>query len=133
MSDTTKTILVIEDSAADREMFRRVLKQVCAPRFEISFAHDLKTARQFLTQAHFALIILDNVLPDGYGADFVSELGQSKAWRRIPVLVVSDWPTPFMFDKVRNARAEAILSKDNFRAPVIRPYIEKMHRTVVRA
>lgn len=93
MSDTTKTILVIEDSSADREMFRRVLKQVCAPRLKVSFAHDLNTARQRLAEERFALIILDNVLPDGYGADFVSELGQSRAWRRIPVLVVSDWPT----------------------------------------
>lgn len=126
MAEQIRTILVIEDSAADREMFRRVLRQICSTDVQVCFAADLATARQRLDEHRVAFIILDNVLPDGRGADFVSELALHKAWQKIPLLVVSDWPTPFMFDKVRNSRAEAVLSKDDFRAPVIRPYIEKI-------
>ncbi|EIE49919.1 hypothetical protein AL036_19695 [Salipiger aestuarii] len=133
MSDKITSILVIEDSAADREMFRRVLGQICAADVQVCFAADLATARQRLDEHLVAFIILDNVLPDGRGADFISELAQHRDWQKIPVLVVSDWPTPFMFDKVRNARAKAILSKDDFRAPVIRPYIENIPHAAKRA
>lgn len=133
MQEKIRTILVIEDSAADREMFRRVLRQICTDNVQVRFANDLASAREKLDEHRVALIILDNVLPDGRGADFVSELGAHRRWQRIPVLVVSDWPTPFMFDKVRNARAQAILSKEDFRAPVIRPYIEKIPMAANRA
>ncbi len=133
MADNIATILVIEDSAADREMFRRVLRQVCPGDVQVSFAHDLATGREGLDEHRVVLIILDNVLPDGRGSDFMSELAKHKTWHKIPVLMVSDWPTPFMFDKARNARAKAILSKDDFRAPVVRPYIDGIPRGTLRA
>lgn len=106
-------ILVVEDSATDREMMTRVIEKAGLFRF-VHFASDLAEARQFLSGGRVSLIFLDNSLPDGYGADFLSELAEHSAWQMIPVVLVTDWPSPFMRAKAQCLSVSEIWSKDDF-------------------
>ena len=105
--------LVIDDAEVDRTMMRRVLMGlVPAPR--ILTAASLAEARRMLDRHAVSIVFLDNMLPDGLGADFLREYRANPDWRRAPLVMVSDWPSPFMFAKARAARVLAVWSKEDF-------------------
>lgn len=105
--------LIVEDDAADRLMFERMLSRSKVP-CRADFAETLAVARQTLMDESYSLIILDNSLRDGNGADFVAELAASKRLASVPVAIVSDWPTPFMFAKARARNVLAVMTKSEF-------------------
>ncbi len=104
--------LLIEDSEFDQRRIRRVLDEVGIRRLDI--VETLGAARAFVMRHPVDLILLDNGLPDGFGVDFALELKARPGLASIPVVIVSDWPTPFMFDKALIARVRHVLRKDEF-------------------
>jgi CheY-like chemotaxis protein len=58
--------------------------------------------------------LLDNNLPDGLGANFALELAEDPKLAQIPVILVSDWPSPFMWEKAQSAGLAYVLSKTEF-------------------
>jgi PleD family two-component response regulator len=109
------TCLIIEDSAFDREkMTRMINKNVRKMRVEL--ADTLKTARIALAQGDVSLILLDNNLPDGLGANFALELSNDARLSGIPIIMVSDWPSPFMWEKAASAGVLYVLNKGEFDA-----------------
>ncbi len=110
--------LVIEDSEFDQRRMRRVLGR--SIRLEIHVAENLAEARQMIDTSGFSLIIADNALPDGLGIDFVREIRERSHLARTPILMVSDHPTPFMYDKAMSARVTAVLAKDDFQPSHVR-------------
>lgn len=119
MNAAPQTCLIVEDAEVDRRMMRRVVARQY-PRLPIVFAHSLSEARAALTDKSVSIIFLDNALPDGRGVDFVSELSDDRRLRRLPVVIVSDWPTPFMYAKAQAANVCGVWSKSDFRASRIR-------------
>lgn len=110
--------LLIEDSDFDQRRISRILARGVPVELEI--ASSLSDARGKLADAAFDLILLDNSLPDGLGVDFAAELRQNKSLTEIPILMISDWPTPFMYDKASAARVGMVLGKDDFQPRHIR-------------
>lgn len=108
-----ETCLIVEDSAFDREKLTRVMKRT-RERMRIELAPDLQTARRALEKEGMSLILLDNNLPDGLGADFAQELAKDPRLADIPVIMVSDWPSPFMWEKAASAGVAYVLSKTEF-------------------
>lgn len=108
------TCLVVDDSEADRFALRRTLLKL-QPALSVKMASSIAEARRCLAGdgAHF--IILDNSLPDGNGADFVMEMARSPKTAALPVLIVTGWPSPFLFAKAREAKVWHVLSKDQLR------------------
>lgn len=45
------------------------------------------------------MILLDNNLPDGRGAYYVQIFVADPNLASKPVIIISGWPTPFMWDK----------------------------------
>ena len=78
------------------------------------FASSLKEARRYLKMLPFDLILLDNALPDGFGIDFASEIRDHVEQSETPIVMISDWPSPFMYDKASSAKISMIVSKDEF-------------------
>lgn len=107
------TCLIVEDSDFDREKLTRVMQKTRV-QIKIETASTLKTARQVLEEQSLSLILLDNNLPDGLGADFAIELSQNPRLANIPVIMVSDWPSPFMWEKAASAGVAYVLSKTEF-------------------
>ena len=119
--------LIVDDAAVDREMMMRTLaRQHPVP--HVLTASSLAEARQHLARSGISLLFLDNMLPDGVGADFLSELAARSDWRRVPVVMVSDWPSPFMFDKARAANVLAVWSKGDFTPERVRRLVRSHAR-----
>ncbi len=106
-------ILVVEDSALDREMMRRVLAKHPAGH-EFLFVDTVARARETVAKCRVRMIFLDNTLPDGHGANLAVELNDAAAHRNIPVILVSDWPSPFMYAKAKSPNVREIWRKEEF-------------------
>jgi PAS domain S-box-containing protein len=57
--------------------------------FDTVLCADLRSAREALAHERAALVVLDILLPDGGGLDFLKELRSSPATAQIPVLLLS--------------------------------------------
>lgn len=113
MGKTDKLCLIVDDQEFDRLMMRRVLAREF-PELPLIVARDLAEARKRLKEKPVAIMFLDNALPDGRGVDFVQELAQDDATKGVPVVIVSDFPTPFMYAKAQAANVREVWSKRDF-------------------
>lgn len=118
-----QTCLIIEDSEFDRRKLTRVMNKSRHP-FHIEVAATLKSARRAMEKGPVSLILLDNNLPDGLGADFALELARDPNFAEIPVIIVSDWPSPFMWEKASTAGVAYVLSKTEFDGRYVHAVLE---------
>ena len=79
----------------------------------------VRLAREAVEGSTPDVILLDNNLPDGQGANFALELSEDPRFAHIPVVMVSDWPTPFMYHKAEMAGVRHVVSKADFGARYI--------------
>jgi len=112
------TCLIVEDSEFDREKLRRILARAYGG-MRIEFAPSIEAARRALESGDKALILLDNNLPDGLGANFALELACDDRHAETPVIMVSDWPSPFMWEKAASAGVLYVVNKSEFDARYI--------------
>jgi len=101
-------VLVVEDDAETRELLRRMLeKDGCT----VTEAENGRVALERITDTQPALILLDLMMPEMDGFQFVTELRKHKVWRSIPVVVITAKDiTPQ--DRLRlNGYVEKILQK----------------------
>ncbi len=79
-------ILLVEDDALTREMVRRTLEQ---DQLTVVEANDGRAALARVAEQRPDLIILDLMMPEMDGFEFVAELRQVTEWRDIPIIVVT--------------------------------------------
>ncbi|MFK7871174.1 MAG: response regulator [Roseobacter sp.] len=111
----TATCLIVEDSSFDQEKLRRIM-QHSFPEMQIEVAATIERARGKMAEHNVTVILLDNSLPDGTGANYAIELRDEPAFKNIPIIMVSDWPTPFMFNKAEQAGVKHVVNKSDFGA-----------------
>ncbi len=107
------TCLIVEDSQFYQQMMTRVVIRA-GGKMQVKVAPTLKSARIALDAGEISLILLDNNLPDGIGAEFALELAANPKHARIPVIMVSDWPTPFIWEKAASAGVLYVVNKADF-------------------
>lgn len=105
--------LVVEDSSFDQRMIMRVANKGSS-KLDYRVASTIAEARTELTRHDFSVILLDNNLPDGKGANFALELAEHDVWSKIPIIMISDWPSPFMVPKAKAAGVSFIVNKSDF-------------------
>lgn len=115
LSSHAGNCLIIEDSAFDQEMMKRVMARSKLS-LKVETASTLQQARKVLARGEIHMILLDNNLPDGLGANFAVEISQNPAFAKIAVVMVSDWPSPFMWDKATAAGVLHVVNKSDFGA-----------------
>ena len=81
-----RAVLVIDDNAAARELIRRTLE---ANGWTIAEAENGREALEWLNEAPPDVIVLDLMMPEMDGFEFLARLRDSARWRDIPVIVVS--------------------------------------------
>ena len=81
-----RPVLVVEDDAATREVIRRALEKDGWVVFE---ANNGRHALESLAISTPDLIVLDLMMPEMDGFEFVAELRRSESGRRLPVVVVT--------------------------------------------
>ena len=79
-------ILVIEDDASTREMIRRTLEQ---DGWTVCEAENGRVGLERLAENRPDLILLDLMMPEMDGFEFVAELRRHAEWKGIPVVVVT--------------------------------------------
>ena len=109
-----QTCLVIEDSLFDQRLIERTLRAT-GVEAEIVFAGSLGAARKALAAHKFTMILCDNNLPDGNGSDFAQQLSNDAAYFDTAIVIVSGWPSPFMWDKASAAGLQVIDKDDEIR------------------
>tara|TARA_R110002049_G_scaffold44333_5_gene130038 strand:+ start:89490 stop:89915 length:426 start_codon:yes stop_codon:yes gene_type:complete len=117
--------LIVEDSEFDQEKLRRILHQ-SHQGLRIEVATSLGAARRALATGRKALILLDNNLPDGLGAHFAMELATDKHHAETPVIMVSDWPSPFMWEKAASAGVLYVVNKAEFDARYVEAALKQL-------
>ncbi|QJF49868.1 response regulator [Roseobacter ponti] len=127
-----ETCLVIEDSSFDREKFKRILNKSFSE-IRVIMASTLAEAREYVSANRPDLILLDNSLPDGNGANFAVELSEDDTLRKIPVIMVSDFPTPFMYQKAAIAGVRHVVDKSDFGARFIHDALRPAKKTPSRS
>lgn len=107
--------LVIEDSVFDQRMIQRMIRG-SGVEIEVTFASTLDAARRILARHRFSMILCDNNLPDGNGADFAQNLSNDPQYFDTPIVIVSGWPSPFMWAKAKAAGLPIIDKNDQLQA-----------------
>lgn len=79
-------VLVVEDDAVNRSALCRILRREGMQALE---AEDGVQAMNLMETETPGLILLDLVLPECNGFDFLKIISQNGRWRRIPIIVVS--------------------------------------------
>ncbi len=79
-------MLVVEDDAATRDVLRRTLEQ---NGWDVSEAENGRVGLEMMARATPQLILLDLMMPEMDGFEFVSEMRRTEGWRRIPLIVVT--------------------------------------------
>ena len=77
MSESAKTVLLVEDEVLNRALVRAILVRSHDPRLsglEVVEAGSLAAGRAALSTGKFDIILLDAQLPDGSGLDLAREL-----------------------------------------------------------
>jgi PAS domain S-box-containing protein len=79
-------VLIADDSLTVRMDISEALQSAG---FDTVLCADLRSAREALAREGYVLVVLDILLPDGDGLDFLKELRSSPATAQIPVLLLS--------------------------------------------
>jgi len=79
-------VLVVEDDPATREVIRRTLE---GDGWQVIEAENGRVALGAVAAKVPDLILLDLMMPEMDGFEFVAELRRNEAWRRVPVVVVT--------------------------------------------
>jgi CheY-like chemotaxis protein len=79
-------VLVVEDDAQIREMLRRILAK---EGWLVSEAEHGRVALERVAENRPELILLDLMMPEMDGFQFIEELRKQEAWRSIPIIVVT--------------------------------------------
>lgn len=80
------TVLVVEDDTMTRQMLRRQLEK---EGWQVTEATNGRTALSSITTNQPALIVLDLMMPEMDGFEFVSELRKHPQWGTIPIVVTT--------------------------------------------
>jgi len=106
--DQKITILSLEDSDDDFEMLNAVLSD--HKQISLSRSRSIEDALQALKQKNFDLILLDYLLPDGNGLDFLRRM--EKEGLEIPAVVITGQGDEMIAKQVIQAGAYDYLPKD---------------------
>jgi signal transduction histidine kinase/CheY-like chemotaxis protein len=81
-----QSVLVVEDNAANREMLCRQLKKA---QWQVIEAENGRVALEVLQHQQPGIILLDLMMPEMDGFEFVAELRKVEKWQSIPVIVLT--------------------------------------------
>jgi hypothetical protein len=80
------TVLVVEDDVETQEIIRRLLENAG---IQVMVAKNGRVALERLAEGKPGLILLDLMMPEMDGFQFVDHVRQNEAWRAIPIVVVT--------------------------------------------
>lgn len=104
--------LIMEDTFLDQKMIRRAIASARVDA-DVEVADTLDAARRALATGPYSMILCDNNLPDGNGTDFAQQLANDARYRNTSIVIISGWPSPFMWAKAKAAGLQIIDKNDD--------------------
>jgi PAS domain S-box-containing protein len=86
VADQEAAVLVVEDDEATRHVVRRTLAK---QGWTVAEAENGRVALEQLARHKPALILLDLMMPEMDGFEFLAELRKNEAWQSVPVVVLT--------------------------------------------
>jgi PAS domain S-box-containing protein len=83
---TGRRVLVVEDDAPSREMIRRVLKK---QGWTVNEADNGAVALRCLKDSLPDVILLDLMMPEMDGFEFIARMRENDDWRKVPIIVIT--------------------------------------------
>jgi signal transduction histidine kinase/DNA-binding response OmpR family regulator len=105
------SILVVQDDGTSRDMLSRMLKK---EGWGVSEAENGHTALERIAENRPTLILLDLLMPDMNGFEFISELSRHEEWRSIPIVVITAKDLTEDDQRLLNNRVEKVLHKESY-------------------
>jgi CheY-like chemotaxis protein len=118
----SQPVLVIEDDDAAGEMMTRMLGK---EGYRVERAEDGRAALEKLAVVHPKLILLDLMMPNMDGFQFVTALRARPEWREVPVFVVTAKDITSEDRNRLNGYVANIMQKGSFRREAL---LEEIHR-----
>jgi CheY-like chemotaxis protein len=115
--------LVVEDDEASREMVRRMLE---GEGWVVTEAHNGREALERLADSAPGIVLLDLMMPEMDGFEFLSEMHRHKEWASIPVVVLTAKDlTPD--ERVRlNGHVSRVLQKGQYQRDELLEYVSRL-------
>jgi PAS domain S-box-containing protein len=124
------SILVVDDDAPTREMLRRALERDGGVVVE---AENGRAALELVAAERPGLILLDLMMPEMDGFEFVSALRRREEWRAIPIVVITARSlTPEDHEQL-NGYVENILQKGAADSTALLAEVRDLVRSLLRA
>ena len=108
---TSRPVLVVEDDPAAREVIRRTLER---DGWLVWEAENGRAALKLLIRQMPDLVVLDLMMPEMDGFEFVTYLRQSERGRRVPVVVVTAKAVTATDRERLNGQVRRIFQKGSF-------------------
>jgi signal transduction histidine kinase/CheY-like chemotaxis protein len=108
-SPSARKVLLVDDDEIMRESVRRVLEQ---EKWEVAGASNGRVALQQLADSCPDVIVLDLMMPEMDGFEFLVEMRQRPEWRDIPVLVLTAKDLSVEDQKQLNGYVERVMQKN---------------------
>ncbi len=107
----TDPVLVVEDDQSTREMITKLLEKEGWP---VVSAENGKIALEKLAEVKPQLILLDLMMPEMDGFEFVQEFRKNQALREIPIVVVTAKDLTNEDHEKLNGRVEKVIQKGSY-------------------
>jgi len=108
-SSIPRKVLLVDDDEIMRESVRRVLEQ---EKWEVAEASNGRFALGHLAESCPDVIVLDLMMPEMDGFEFLVEIRQRPEWRDIPVLVLTAKDLSVEDQKRLNGYVERVMQKN---------------------
>jgi CheY-like chemotaxis protein len=116
-------VLLVEDDAATRETIRRVLEK---NDWTVVEAENGLVGLERLAEGTPDVILLDLMMPEMDGFEFVSKLRQSDAWQKIPVIVITAKTLTAEDRKRLNGQVERLIQKADHKLDSLLASLDEM-------
>jgi signal transduction histidine kinase/CheY-like chemotaxis protein len=109
--DPSRPVLIVEDDASTREMLRHMLER---EGWTVTEAEHGRVALARVAENQPDLILLDLIMPEMDGFQFIEALGTQEAWRSIPIVVVTAKDVTEEDRRRLNGSVEQLLQKGTY-------------------
>ena len=116
MKKKTIEILLLEDSASDADLLRRMLQGNATFTANIEWVQSLSAACDSIANKQYDVVLADLGLPDSYGLETIDELKQVS--HQIPIIALTGGDSDLALKAIR-AGADDYICKDQTTKPII--------------
>jgi CheY-like chemotaxis protein len=100
--------LLVEDDAATRELTRTILQK---EGWKVTEAENGRVALKCMERSRPRVILLDLMMPEMDGFEFVAQMRQKVEWRSIPIVVLTAYELAVEERRKLNGSVETIIKK----------------------